>query len=748
MPLVAAAGLAYVAGLLAGFGGAVLPGGVCGAVVLGWGAWRRDARIAGAGLLAVAGIGVAWGSARQAAACVAGLARAASWTLTLEDLAVPGVVVPVTVDGDGCRTAGRASVLRGAAQGGDVVTARGLLVPAGRVVFIRYADLGPARGDAGLVRLRSRARRSIDATFRGDAALARALLIADARTLPADLRDRFADAGLVHLLSISGLHVAIIAAAMQLVFQAARLPRTAATVATVAATGLYVAMIGAPPPAVRSGTMLAAAALSRLLQRPTSPWATIALGALVPLLLAPATVLDLGYQLSVAGIVGLAASGRLARRTLDGWLQGWRRTVGRELLASVVASLVTLPLVAWTFGRVSVVAPVANLAAGPVVTLLQPALFLALLCAPVPTFARFVADATHPLLWLLDQLARAAAMIPHASVTVAPTFSAACACGAAAAAFVLACTSRRPARPTLAAAAALAVLSWLPALPTGSGRAELHMIDVGQGDAVALRTPRGKWVLFDAGPGWRGGDAGRSAVIPYLRRRGGPLAAFVLSHPHLDHVGGAVSVIEALRPRAYWDAAFAGGGSAYRASLTAADAALIEWHRVHPGDTFAIDGVKVTFLAPDSAWTAALRDPNEASTVALVRYGAVRFLLVGDAERGEEAWLLQHADAGLRADVLKVGHHGSRTSSTGPFLAAVRPRVALVSVGLGNSYGHPDAEVLGALAAAGAEVVRTDLVGSAVVRTDGRRITLETNGIEWPVAPDSSPAPSRDLSPP
>jgi competence protein ComEC len=134
--------------------------------------------------------------------------------------------------------------------------------------------------------------------------------------------------------------------------------------------------------------------------------------------------------------------------------------------------------------------------------------------------------------------------------------------------------------------------------------------------------------------------------------------------------------------------------------------------------------------------------------VALVRYGAVRFLLVGDAERGEEAWLLQHADAGLRADVLKVGHHGSRTSSTGPFLAAVRPRVALVSVGLGNSYGHPDAEVLGALAAAGAEVVRTDLVGSAVVRTDGRRITLETNGIEWPVAPDSSPAPSRDLSPP
>jgi competence protein ComEC len=142
----------------------------------------------------------------------------------------------------------------------------------------------------------------------------------------------------------------------------------------------------------------------------------------------------------------------------------------------------------------------------------------------------------------------------------------------------------------------------------------------------------------------------------------------------------------------------------------------------------------VTLLAPDSAWAAGLRDANDASVVALVRAGAVRFLLMGDAEAAEEAWLVGRAPPGaLRADVLKVGHHGSRTSTAPALLARVRPRLALVSVGRGNGYGHPSALVLGRLAAAGAQVLRTDEVGSVVVRTDGRTISVEADGERWAV---------------
>jgi competence protein ComEC len=264
---------------------------------------------------------------------------------------------------------------------------------------------------------------------------------------------------------------------------------------------------------------------------------------------------------------------------------------------------------------------------------------------------------------------------------------------------------------------------------------------VGQGDAIALRTPHGHWVLFDAGRAWRGGDAGRASVIPYLGRRGGgPLDLFVLSHPHTDHVGGAASVLHALHPRTYVDAGFAGGAEAYRASLDAARAEHVHWVRAHPGDSTEIDGVTLIFLAPDSVWTSRLVDPNLASVVTLVRYGVVRMLLMGDAERPEEDWLLDHEAAALHADILKVGHHGSGTSSSDEFLDAVRPRLALVSVGAGNSYHLPTPAVMRRLAGRGVQVLRTDRLGSIVARTDGERVFIEAAGDAWEL-PRQSPPP-------
>jgi competence protein ComEC len=193
-----------------------------------------------------------------------------------------------------------------------------------------------------------------------------------------------------------------------------------------------------------------------------------------------------------------------------------------------------------------------------------------------------------------------------------------------------------------------------------------------------------------------------------------------------------------MHPRRYWDAAFAGGAESYIASLAVARKEGIEWNRVHPGDSVRFDGVTLSFLAPDSVWTVGLKDPNLASTIALIRYGVVRFLLVGDAERGEEDWLLAHDPMELRADVLKVGHHGSSTSSSDEFLAAVHPALAVISVGAGNKYGHPSGDVVRALARVGAEVLRTDEAGTIVVRTDGVHIEIEAKGEKWELARDSS----------
>ncbi|MFL5481074.1 MAG: DNA internalization-related competence protein ComEC/Rec2 [Gemmatimonadaceae bacterium] len=545
------------------------------------------------------------------------------------------------------------------------------------------------------------------------------------------MRDRYAAAGIIHMLSISGLHVAVIAAAIELLFQVARLSRRTSLIGAFAVTVAYVAVIGAPAPAVRSATMLGVAILSRLAQRPTSVWASWALGAFVPLV-NPRTALDVGYQLSVIGMCALVAAGRLWNRRFSGKIDGLKGKIARELMTSLVACAITAPLVAWVFGRVSLIAPLANLVAAPVITLAQPILFLALVAAPVGAVGQFFAQAVHPLLFAFDWISWTAASIPYASITVGATPVTALLGAAAAVALIIACTTRHPARPAIIALAAVSLMASAPFLPQPDDhRVELDVLDVGQGDAILLRTDAGRWVVFDAGPAWRGGDAGRSNIMPFILRRGGEVDAFVLSHPHTDHVGGAASVINALHPRVYWDAAFAGGSEAYSSSLLAAERSHVEWRRVHPGDSIQLDGVTVSFLAPDSTWTVGLKDPNLSSTIALIQYGTVRFLLVGDAEVEEENWLLEHYGDGLRADVLKVGHHGSSTSSSDAFLRAVRPSLALISVGAGNMYGHPSEDVLYALRRSGSEILRTDQAGTISIRTDGQHIEVATRASKW-----------------
>jgi competence protein ComEC len=192
-------------------------------------------------------------------------------------------------------------------------------------------------------------------------------------------------------------------------------------------------------------------------------------------------------------------------------------------------------------------------------------------------------------------------------------------------------------------------------------------------------------------------------------------------------------VFAALRPGRFLDPGYVGSTASYLAALEEARTDAIPWQRVHPGDSIVVDDVVLTALAPDSAWAAHLDDANLASTVLLVRVRDVRILLTGDAEAPEEEWLLMHARVALRADVLKVAHHGSATSTTPAFLDAVRPRVALVSVGANNTYGHPDAQVMSELAAAGASVLRTDLLGTVIVRTDGRSLEVEARGMRWTV---------------
>ncbi len=729
MPLAALAFLSYAAGLALGFGGAFV---WASAALFAVGAAALAARRHPWPLLALTAIAGAWAAnaaARADAQCLERLRSQRRLELTLLTPLSLGRTARAEYAERSCRVSARIRGARGVFETGTVVAVDGIIARSGDALDVRATHVTRIRPPDALARWRHVVALRIDALFGPDAPLARALLLADMNDVDRALRDRFADAGIVHMLSVSGLHVAIVANALRALVLALGASMVTAESIALGTAIVFVGFIGAPPPAVRSVVMLVLIAVGRRAQRPTAVWGVWGVSSAASLV-DPRVILDLGWQLSVTGMAGLLASAPLSKR----WcapLRGWRRTIAEGVLATTVASLATAPLVAWVFGRVSLVALATNLLAAPLFEVAQPLLFAAVVASPVSFIARLLADAARSSLWFIDLVARAGAAVPMGVVAVQPSLPTTILLAISATALVVAAAGRWPRRPLLVALGALAAACWWPAIMHGNGRLELHMLDVGQGDAIALRTPLGRWVIVDAGGAWNGGDAAKSVVLPYLRQRGGEIVLLATSHPHADHIGGAPRLLRSEHVGAVWDGGYVAPSTFYHDVLDAARSEHTPWRHVSVGDSVSIDGVSFVVLAPDSTWMQSLRDPNAASLILRVSFGSAAFLLTGDAEAGEEEWVLQHQRERLDADVLKVGHHGSATSSTEPFLEAVHPRVALVSVGASNTYGHPSADVLRRIEAQGAHVLRTDDEGTIVVSTDGVTLLVKANGAKW-----------------
>jgi competence protein ComEC len=264
------------------------------------------------------------------------------------------------------------------------------------------------------------------------------------------------------------------------------------------------------------------------------------------------------------------------------------------------------------------------------------------------------------------------------------------------------------------------VLTWpLLLVWQGRGTVELVVIDVGQGDAIALRTPRGRWLLVDAGPAARDGDPRAHPAVRALRARGvSRLEALVLTHPDLDHIGGAASVLTALDVRAVYDPALPAPKEDFVEVLDVAAARGIPWRAAREGGRIELDGLLLEILHPPDSIPPET-ESNATSVVLRLEYGRFDALLTGDAYVDVERALLPKLPP---LEVLKVGHHGSDTSTDSLLLAHTRPQVALISVGRTNRYGHPSPRVVARLERTGAEVRRTDLEGtlSIVAREDGR----------------------------
>lgn len=298
----------------------------------------------------------------------------------------------------------------------------------------------------------------------------------------------------------------------------------------------------------------------------------------------------------------------------------------------------------------------------------------------------------------------------------------------------------------LLAALLLTGTAWAQALPPLT----VHFFDVGQGDAALIVSPAGKTVLIDGGPP----EAGATLARRLRTLVKGPLDLVILTHPHLDHLGGLPAAVRAVGARRYMDPGFDHPSRAYRDLLHFMGREVGQVltplpDPQRPGDLVQVglgEGVSLSILWPRVPQVPFLQrtrsDANSNSIIVRLTYGSTALLLMGDAERDTEERLLADGHA-LGASLLKVAHHGGAYSSSAPFLQAVRPRYAVISVGRGNDYGHPSAQTLARLKTVGAQVLRTDRQGEVTAVSDGTTLTVSTSR-----APAAAPAPApRGASP-
>jgi competence protein ComEC len=551
-----------------------------------------------------------------------------------------------------------------------------------------------------------------------------ALILGRRGGIDRELQDRFAQSGLVHLLSISGFHVGVITAWIVLICRLVRSTRAGAFAIAAGMSLLYVAFLGWPAPATRAAALAVLVALSRIRQRRVEAGALLSATCLCVLLIDPWSIVDLGGWLSVAALWGASTFTRWTDQALGTGI-GWK-TLG----SSVGATLATAPITAAALGAVALIGVLLNFAAIPLAAVTVPGVFASLLVFPLwPGFAAALAGGAGLGLHLLELLATAGAAVPGGHVIGAAELQFAGPWVGALAVSLWAMGRRNTFSEALrrwswsGVAALWVALLWnsVPISTDTGSELALHFLDVGQGDGAVLRTPRGHWVLIDAGPRSERSNAGRRVVVPFLlRHRARELTIAFVSHAHADHLGGVPSVLDRFPAGAVIEPGEQVADPLYYAFLDGLASEGIRWHAGRRGERFTLDSVSFTILHPDPRWSSWGEDVNEDSLVLLVEYGAFQVLFAGDA-----GFPAEHEMRGRTrpVDLLKVGHHGSRGSTGDEWLDSLRPRAAVLSVGE-NNYGHPSRETLGRLQHHGVVVWRTDQDGSVAVTTDGRQMTI------------------------
>lgn len=597
------------------------------------------------------------------------------------------------------------------------------------------------------------------------AALANGMLLGIKAGIPADLYEQFNITGTSHVIVISGANVALISGVIVAV--AARLlGKRRALWPTLAAIACYALLVGGDPSVLRAAVMGGLFVTATAINRRSTALVSLAAACLAMTLVNPLALWDVGLQMSCMGTAGLVLLGPVfvkGLRNLFGRSPAALRIVGEDVVAvTLAASLATLPLVLYYFGRLSLVSLPANL----LITQVQPLILLGGSAALVAGVAGWE-WLSQLLLWLawfglrwtvaavqwwaslpLAALNIGGFGLPHLALAYTllgvviwhrPLWAMSgqwmdrvhMSFGATAHAAVSSPSTPRPffphagvrhlaSPPILLSAAVVAALLWAAVLTQPDGRLHVWFLDVGQGDGILIQTPSGRQVLIDGGPSGQALLDELGAVMPFWDR---DLDLVVLTHPDADHMTAQVEAAGRFTIGAAWESVASAVHPQSAAWSAAVEAAGAEVQLQHSGGWADLgDGVALWVLGPPAQEFKGEDADNENSLVTKLVYGDFSALLTGDAGVLAEQVMLT-GDTPLPSTVLKVAHHGSKFSTGEPFVAAINPMLTIIQVGE-NRYGHPDSGVLERLAER--TVLRTDKNGRIEVTSDGRQMWVKT----------------------
>lgn len=563
--------------------------------------------------------------------------------------------------------------------------------------------------------------------------LIKGLLVGARGEIDYNVRQAFANVGVVHVLAVSGLHVGFVLLGLMFVLQLLKIPDPYKSIFILLGLFFYVFLTGFHAPVVRASVMAGFLVLGRVLRKKGQPLNSISLAGLLLLIVNPLELFQVGFQLSFCAVTGIIVIYEkmydFLKRSFFSWEEKGNRFQSNLLIlffVSLAAQLATLPLTVYYFGRIPILSLLANVLVVPFVGIIVGLGFITILSSLIwfPLGIGF-ATTNGILTKLLLIAVQFSSSLPFSHIKVSrPSilllliyFSGL---------FLVIFWQHIKSRKALIVTILLLFNVGVYANLETSHKLKIIFFDVGQGDSALVTFPNGKNLLIDAGDMTEYIDYGERVILPYLKREGISIIDNILiTHNHSDHAGGVGYLLENLKVGRVLKSEFNGTSFFELLVDSLAFVAKTPVKRLSQGDSLQIDKNVLFFVLHPSKYFLDNNDGhknlNNTSLVVKMHYGCTSFLFAGDAEIEAERDMVRYG-ALLQSQVIKVGHHGSSTSSSDPFRHLVTPEVAVVSVKKFNKFGLPSQKIMAAYKVEGAKLLRTDETGSIQFLSDGKKV--------------------------